>query len=92
WWRTGQKLDFLTAPTVGEAEIAPQDHADPTRKRVKPEPLAEHVSKLASFDPDTTVRDYYVIEDDAGRRFWVFRVGLYGASAPPRWYLHGFFA
>ena len=92
WWRTGQKLDFLTAPTVGEAEIAPQDHADPTRKRVKPEPLAEHVSKLASFDPDTTVRDYYVVEDDAGRRFWVFRVGLYGASAPPRWYLHGFFA
>ncbi len=92
WWRSAQKLDFLTAPSVGEAEIAPQDHADPTKKRVKPEPLAQHVSKLESFDPDTTVRDYYVVEDEGGRRFWVFRVGLYGAAKPPGWYLHGFFA
>jgi protein ImuB len=92
WWRTGQRLDFLTPPAIGEAEIAPQDHADPTKKRVKPEPLAEHVSKLASFDPETTVRDYYVVEDEGGRRFWVFRVGLYGAAKPPGWYLHGFFA
>ena len=92
WWRTGQKLDFLIAPTVGEAEIAPQDHADPTKKRVKPEPLAQHVSTLDSFDAETTVRDYYVVEDEGGRRFWVFRVGLYGAARPPGWYLHGFFA
>ncbi len=41
------------------------------------------------------VRDYYRIEDDAGRRFWVFRAGLYGeeaASGTPRWFLHGLFA
>jgi protein ImuB len=38
-------------------------------------------------------RDYYRVEDAAGRRFWVFRHGLYGAeSADPRWYLHGLFA
>jgi protein ImuB len=91
WWRSGNRLN-LVAPTVGEAEIAPQDHADPTKKRVKPELLAKHVSALDEFDPDITVRDYYVIEDDGGRRFWVFRVGLYGASRPPGWYLHGFFA
>ena len=40
-------------------------------------------------------RDYYTIEDEVGRRYWVFREGLYGreeSEAPPAWYLHGLFA
>ena len=37
-------------------------------------------------------RDYYVVEDTGGRRFWLFRHGLYGASAPPQWFVHGLFA
>ena len=37
-------------------------------------------------------RDYFVAEDDGGRRFWLFREGLYGEAEEPRWYLHGFFA
>lgn len=38
-------------------------------------------------------RDYYRIEDVRGRRFWVFRHGLYGTEKPvPDWYLHGLFA
>jgi len=36
-------------------------------------------------------RDYYLIEDDQGRRFWLFREGLYGGAVPPRWFLHGVF-
>jgi protein ImuB len=36
-------------------------------------------------------RDYYRIEDAEGRRFWVFREGLYQAR-PLRWFLHGLFA
>lgn len=37
-------------------------------------------------------RDYYRIEDIQGRRYWVFRDGLYGAETPhPCWYLHGIF-
>jgi protein ImuB len=36
-------------------------------------------------------RDYYRVEDSEGRRFWVYRDGLYGATEPPRWFLHGFF-
>ena len=38
-------------------------------------------------------RDYYRVEDADGRRFWLYRDGLYngGDSEPPRWYLHGFF-
>lgn len=37
-------------------------------------------------------RDYYVGEDESGRRFWLFRLGLPGIAAAPRWFLHGFFA
>ncbi len=37
-------------------------------------------------------RDYYRVENSEGRRFWVYREGLYGAQEPPRWFLHGFFA
>jgi len=37
-------------------------------------------------------RDYYVVEDQAGRRFWLFREGFYGSQAQPRWFVHGFFA
>ena len=38
-------------------------------------------------------RDYYRIEDEDGRRYWVFGAGLYGDSAKdlPAWYLHGIF-
>jgi protein ImuB len=40
------------------------------------------------------VRDYYRLEVEGGRRFWVFRRGLYRpeAAAIPVWYLHGLFA
>ena len=38
-------------------------------------------------------RDYYRVEDSEGRRFWLFRHGLYGREKnDPDWYLHGLFA
>jgi len=41
----------------------------------------------------TPTRDYYLVEDDAGRRFWLFREGLYAReTAAPRWFVHGLFA
>lgn len=42
---------------------------------------------------DMPVRDYYRVEDDAGRRFWIFREGLMERNdVPVRWFLHGLFA
>ena len=38
------------------------------------------------------VRDYYRVEDEAGRRFWLFRAGLADGGDPPRWFIHGLFA
>ncbi len=38
-------------------------------------------------------RDYFRVEDTDGRRFWLFREGLYEReTSVPRWYLHGVFA
>jgi protein ImuB len=37
-------------------------------------------------------RDYFRVEDASGRRFWLFRAGLYrdvARGAAPRWFLHG---
>ena len=47
---------------------------------------------------DEAVRDYYRIEDADGRRYWLYRAGLYGdgeagngAGDSPRWYVHGLY-
>ncbi|MEP9350495.1 DNA polymerase Y family protein [Xanthobacter sp. KR7-225] len=38
-------------------------------------------------------RDYFRVEDQEGRRFWLYREGTYGReTARPRWFLHGLFA
>ncbi len=40
-------------------------------------------------------RDYYAVEDDAGRRFWLFRDGLYNREdleGLPRWWMQGVWA
>jgi protein ImuB len=89
WWRSGENLAFLLPP---QAKQPASLQSDPTKKAIRPDKPAPHVSKLETFAADRQVRDYYVIEDDGGRRFWVFRVGLYSADALPRWYLHGFFS
>ncbi|MBL4646736.1 MAG: DNA polymerase Y family protein, partial [Rhizobiales bacterium] len=37
-------------------------------------------------------RDYYKVEDSTGRRFWIYRLGLYERETNhPRWYMHGMF-
>jgi protein ImuB len=36
-------------------------------------------------------RDYYRVEDLDGRRFWLFREGLYRPGVAARWFLHGVF-
>jgi protein ImuB len=38
------------------------------------------------------IRDYYRVEDEEGRRFWLFRAGLYQPDKPARWFIHGVFA
>ncbi len=42
--------------------------------------------------PDSRLRDYYRVEDAQGRRYWLYREGVYGGDIRPRWFLHGLFA
>ena len=37
-------------------------------------------------------RDYYVVEDEAGRRLWLYREGFHAAQKTARWFVQGLFA
>lgn len=37
-------------------------------------------------------RDYYSVEDEHGKRYWLFRSGHYNAQKRSGWFIHGFFA
>jgi protein ImuB len=55
-----------------------------------PERIAAEWWRRRAHEP---TRDYYVVESDAGRRFWLFREGIPGReTAAPRWFVHGLFA
>jgi protein ImuB len=36
-------------------------------------------------------RDYYIVEDEEGKRYWLFRSGHYDEAKTYSWYLHGYF-
>ncbi|KQT48273.1 hypothetical protein ASG47_07905 [Devosia sp. Leaf420] len=80
WWRRREKL-----------KLAPDPKPEKPEPGEIPKPLP-YQPDLPLFDPVTGMRDYYVVEDRDGHRFWVFRLGLYGGPVHPSWYLHGFFA
>jgi len=83
-WRRAQ---LRIAAADGPERIGPE--------RIGPERIGPEWWRAdGGHDPEhlSRVRDYYRIEDADGRRFWVFREGLYRADTPPRWYLHGVFA
>lgn len=41
---------------------------------------------------DARPRDYYIVEDEKGARYWIFRAGHYDDPESTRWFLHGLFA
>ena len=56
-----------------------------------PERIAEEWWIEGGSGAADAIRDYYRVEDEEGRRFWLFRAGLPG-DPPPRWFVHGIFA
>ena len=38
------------------------------------------------------IRDYYRVEDEEGRRFWLFRAGFHRGDRKPHWFIHGVFS
>src|SRR5206468_10749451 len=57
-----------------------------------PERIAEEWWQLESSGAVDAIRDYYRVEDEKGRHFWLFRAGFLGAERPQRWFIHGVFA
>lgn len=79
WWRQAARLKLVEPPEPKKPEPG---------EKPKPPP---YLPKLPLFDPEASTRDYFVVEDQEGHRFWVFRQGLYGGDAATPWFLHGFF-
>jgi protein ImuB len=57
-----------------------------------PERIAEEWWRPEGSGAVDAVRDYYRVEDEEGRRFWLFRAGFHGGNQPPRWFVHGIFS
>jgi protein ImuB len=57
-----------------------------------PERIAEEWWRLEGSGAVDALRDYYRVEDEEGRRFWLFRAGLHRGGHKPRWYIHGVFS
>lgn len=57
-----------------------------------PERLAPEWWRPWAETGSRTTRDYFRVEDTDGRRFWLYREGLYDRPGDtPRWFLHGVF-
>jgi protein ImuB len=55
-----------------------------------PERIAGEWWRHRMYEP---TRDYYLVEDSGGHRFWLYREGIYGReTAQARWFVHGLFA
>ena len=62
-------------------------------ERIGAEWWREPPHACASGRQDALTRDYFLVEDSGGHRFWLFREGLYGReTANARWFVHGLFA
>ncbi len=57
-----------------------------------PERIADEWWQPGGSDAVDAIRDYYRVEDEEGRRFWLFRAGLHGGETAPRWFVHGVFS
>ena len=80
WWRTlAARNTSKTAPGLfpDSSSDSPDNARDPPR--------------VTAVSEGAATRDYYRVEDTEGRRFWLYRHGLYRPGAAPGWFLHGLF-
>jgi protein ImuB len=84
WWRVS--VDRLPDPEPSTARARPGRDDEPLGEPEQAPPPARPRKPLLT-------RDYFRVEDTRGRRFWLFRHGLYGSETDsPDWYLQGLFA
>ena len=102
WPAPPRPIRLLAPPEPIEA-VAPVPDDPPVmfrwrrvRRRVVRAEGPERIAPEWWRKPDTGdasgLRDYYRVEDEDGRRYWLYREGLYRPDVPPAWFLHGLFA
>lgn len=97
-WRTDRPRPSLLLPRPERIEVTALLPDNPpmlfiykgVRHMIKKADDAERIEREWWLD-EGPHRDYYVVEDQEGRRYWVFRSGHYSDEGS-QWYLHGFFA
>ena len=87
WRRVAYRFAKASGPERLGAEWQQGTHRLQFAGGSLPDGMMEH-----GYVEGQQTRDYYVAEDESGRRFWLFRLGLLGIATEPRWFLHGFFA
>ena len=86
-WR---KQVFRIEHADGPERIAPEWWNDGLGL-LETEPGKEETNAASGGAVQDNVRDYYRVEERQGRRFWVYRDGIYSPGTQPNWYVHGVF-
>ena len=92
---TWRRVTYRCVTASGPERIGAEWHRDRRRLKLTADTVARAGQADAVeryFEEGEISRDYYIAEDDGGRRFWLFRLGLFGIAETPRWFLHGFFS
>lgn len=85
WWSASP------ADLDQDEEVLERDEKAEEREATK----RDRRSRKREAEDAVRTRDYYRVEDESGRRYWLFREGLYDRpdlSRSPTWWLHGVFA
>lgn len=92
-WR---RITRRVAKSSGPERIAPEwwRHLSTAHARARQSDHGDNADGARVRLPRT--RDYYVLEDEVGGRYWVFRDGIYtnaceAEGGAPTWYMHGLF-
>lgn len=81
WWNDG----------LGETSTEEAEDFEMEMETAAPRTSAGPAISPAASPTQDNIRDYYRVEDRRGRRFWVYREGVYRPGAQPHWYVHGVF-
>ncbi|MCB5426342.1 DNA polymerase Y family protein [Altererythrobacter sp. CC-YST694] len=97
WRRTLHEVKRFEGPEriAGEWWRAPLERLPDPEPSVLSKRRDEEEDRILPSRPSHPLltRDYFRVEDARGRRFWLFRHGLYEREAgTPAWYIHGLFA
>lgn len=96
WWQHQAPPPRAPSPDVVERPwLSPK-----LDRRADAQQIAKIRAELEAEDVGTPIsnlpraRDYYRVEDAEGRRYWLYRDGLYedGRGGSPNWYIHGLFS